>query len=73
MINGWIKIELLAGTSIEDAAKDACELAERIQYNVDFTFNGVRCMASPGGRYTKLVESWHEALQSKSQYKFAKC
>ncbi len=59
------------GSSIEDCAKEACDLSRRLQINVGFDFNGVRCMAVPHGNAETLVADWHDSLASKRTYKLA--
>lgn len=44
----FLDVEVSGGTSIEEAAQDAIDLANRIDITVLFRFNGVRCMACPG-------------------------
>jgi hypothetical protein len=60
------------GSDISDAFQEAIELSNRIQFDVEFTFNDVTCFVKPNGSVRKGVEEYHEAIGSKSQYKFAK-
>lgn len=59
----YVKIEFLAGTSIHDAAAEALAFAERVDANIEFQFNEVRCHISPGDDPKKLVDSFHVALE----------
>jgi hypothetical protein len=67
-----IKLEADPGSEITDAFQEAIELANRIQFSVEFKFNDVTCFVKPGGSVRMGVESWQEAISSKSQYKFAR-
>jgi hypothetical protein len=67
-----LKLEADPGQEITDAFQEAIELSNRIQFDVEFTFNDVTCFVKPGGSVRKGVEDYREAIASKSQYKFAK-
>lgn len=71
-MTAFLTITFASGTSIEDAAKQACDLADRIQIGIDFTFNTVKCLCRPGGQWTKLVESWYEVIDTDCQNKSAR-
>lgn len=43
-----LPIEIAPGTSIDNAARDATNLANNLGVNVVFIFNGIRCKAYPG-------------------------
>lgn len=66
-----LNVEVLGGSSIHDACKEACDLADRINVTVDFKFNGVTCIAHPGTDPGDLAKNWNAVLQSKFQHKFA--
>ena len=66
-----VKVELFAGTDIDDAAHDMCRLAGRIGVLCEAPFNGVKLWARPGDNPAKLVEAFHTELQSKRPYKIA--
>ena len=67
-----IKLETMGGEEISDCFQKAIDLANRIQFDVEFKFNGVTCFVKPGGSVRKGVGSWNEAISSTSQYKFAR-
>lgn len=67
----YIEAKVLGGESIDHAAHYAIQLANRIQCDVHFQFNGVTCMAMVGHSPADLVRSWFDAKDSKSQYKLA--
>jgi hypothetical protein len=67
----YIEAKVLGGESIQHAAHYAIALANRIQCDVHFTFNEVTCMAMVGHCPSDLVRSWSDAMDSKSQHKFA--
>lgn len=58
----FLDVEVSGGTSIEEAAQDAIDLANRIDITVLFRFNGVRCMACPGDDPRLLVDRWSRLL-----------
>lgn len=66
-----IKVEVDGGAKIENVCREAIELANRVGITVDFVFNGVTCMAAPGGSAVALKGNWETALEQKTQYKFA--
>lgn len=51
-----LTIEINAGTSIEDASMDAQRIATLLGINCEFTFNDVKCLASPDGDYMLLAK-----------------
>lgn len=55
-MGGMITVEMYPGCSIERAAEDAIRIANTLRFDVEFQFNGVRCLAVPGGSSEKLVE-----------------
>lgn len=67
----YLEMKVLAGTDIAEAAMEACALAFRLRTGVDFMFNGVRCMAHPGGDWQALVENWRAASDHGGQYPMA--
>lgn len=67
-----IKLDCSPGSEITDAFQEAIELSNRIQFAVEFDFNGVTCFVKPNGSVRKGVDEWNEALKSKSKHKFAR-
>jgi hypothetical protein len=67
-----IKLETMGGEEISDCFQEAIELSNRIQFDVEFKFNGVTCFVKPGGSVRRGVEEWNEALQSKHSVKVAR-
>ena len=51
-----IKIEIYAGTSIDDASRDAQWVADSLRIRCEFRFNDVKCVAVPGGNAARLAE-----------------
>ena len=66
-----LKVELSAGTHVQDAACDLCQLADRIGVLCEADFNGVKLWGRPGDNPLKLVAAYHVALQSNSAFKIA--
>ena len=62
--NTILKIDFVDGILIETACKEAIELANRLQTNIEFNFNGVYLFAIPKNCPTKLVDYYHKALNS---------
>lgn len=65
----YLNVEVNAGTEITYAAKEACELADRLGLTVHTKFNGVTCIIRPGSNYLELVGKWYIELGSNKQYK----
>lgn len=66
-----LKVELIPGTDIDDAASDMCELANRVGTLVEANFNGVKLWARPGDKPLKLAEDYYIQLQSMRPSKIA--
>jgi pyruvate-formate lyase-activating enzyme len=55
-----LRLEVEPCETIQDACNDAQWLADKTAWNVEFEFNGVDCVAVPGGEPTFLHERWSE-------------
>lgn len=66
-----LKLEMLAGTSIETAFEEAIRISNILNVFTDFDFNGIHCIGRPNGSVTKGVELYHKALRDESTYKYA--
>lgn len=53
-----LKVEAFAGTTIEDACRDLCALANRVGILCEVPFNGVKVWAYPGTDPAQLVKAW---------------
>jgi hypothetical protein len=53
-----LKVKAFAGTTIEDACRDLCALADRVGILCEAGFNGVKVWAYPGTDPAKLVKAW---------------
>ena len=66
MSNISVNIELLAGTSIENAVREAAMFAKRMEVAyASFDFNGVKCSVSRRALTLsdeKILEKWRESL-----------
>lgn len=58
-----LKVEAFAGTTIEDACRDLCALADRVGILCEVPFNGVKVWAYPGTSPAQLVKSWGEQME----------
>ena len=68
-----LRVEAFAGSTIDDTARDAIYLANRLGITVMFKFNSVECMARPGDDPEKLAMQQQE-LQNNGEagYKLAR-
>ena len=57
-----LEIDFLAGTSIERAAEQACELSRRLQVNIKFDFNGVQVLVAPHLQPEFIQQRWREDM-----------
>lgn len=64
-----IKVEMDAGTSINDAFVQAIRLAKKLEIKVDFNFNGVLCVAYPNGDAVKGADEYFAACNGTSKIK----
>jgi hypothetical protein len=53
-----LKVESFAGTTIDDACRDLCALADRVGILCEVPFNGVKLWAYPGTDPAQLVKAW---------------
>jgi hypothetical protein len=56
MSNLSITVEVLPGTDVTVAAREAIDLANRLGVTVHYDFNGVLCIAAPGDDHESLAE-----------------
>jgi hypothetical protein len=70
-----LKLEVLSGSAIEEAAAEALRVANILKIPVEFDFNNVRCVITYAdnniSKVENLVKSYHEECMSKKKYKFA--
>ena len=66
-----IKLECFGGEEISDAFMKALDLANRIEFDVEFEFNGVTCFVKPGGSVTKGIREYDEAISGNKSHRFA--
>lgn len=66
-----IHLEPAPTSDAGDLAKDAQRLADQLGVIAEYDFNGVRCMAFPGGSAKNLHESCMRQLHSPSKNKVA--
>lgn len=67
----YIKVEVSPGTEINRACEDAVALARRMRIGVDFSFNGITCLAHHDTHPGELSSAWHKAIKSDSKHKIA--
>ena len=53
-----LKVEAFAGTTIDEACRDLCALADHVQILCEADFNGVKLWAYPGTDPGKLATAW---------------
>ena len=56
MSNLIIKCEIVAGTSIQEAVRQAVWICNNLRVNIEFDFNGRTILISYGDRYNKAIE-----------------
>lgn len=67
-----IKVEATAGCEITEAFVEAITIADKLNCFVQFDFNGVTCIAHPGGNPKKGAEIYHSVISDDSiEYKFS--
>lgn len=57
-MTGSIAMDFTAGTSIGEAGASAQRVADILQINVSFAFNGVDCWVAPGGSADALEKNF---------------
>ena len=60
--------EPIAGTSMEDSARDAIRLAYTLHVTMHFNFNGILVSVHEVSLPAIVVEKYHEALESGSKF-----
>lgn len=58
--NLYIKVEVIAGTSITEAVHNALCLAKHLGVPVEFNFNGKHMFVRLEDNLTELVEKYHD-------------
>lgn len=66
-----IKIELSAGSSIENAFAESTRLAKMLNCYIDFDFNDVKCSSSPDGDPQKGVDQYYKSVNGRNKYLYA--
>jgi hypothetical protein len=66
-----VKVEMSAGTHIDDAAVAAIDLATKLGCWVEFKFNDVECHAAPDSDPEVLAEQFHAASKPGTRYPMA--
>lgn len=60
----YLRLESYGGTTIDDACKQAVEVAKRTGVHVWFTFNGVDVLARDDDSPEKISQAWEHALRN---------
>ena len=63
-----LKVEAFAGTTIEDACRDLCALADRVGILCEVGFNGVKLWAYPGDHPAELAKAWDEQMKRPASF-----
>ena len=66
-----IKMEFIAGTTIENAFEEAIRIATILGVWCQFDANGVTCLADSSGKVKKGVEEYKDQIKSEASYKIA--
>jgi len=64
-----IKVEMLAGTSIQAACIDLCELSRRIGANSEVSFNGIPVIARPDTDANELINEYGRVVKTDDKFK----
>lgn len=56
-----LKLEVEPCETIQDACREAQEIANKTKMDVEFEFNSVDCVAVPGGDPITLYGKWYDA------------
>lgn len=67
----WIEIEADLGSTLLDCATDAIAIANRLQINVRYKFNDMRCICSPGDDPTTFALECERVLNEKRNHRIA--
>ena len=62
-----IQCSILAGTDIQEAVKEAIELAKEVHQNIGFNFNGINVFIMPVSVIVDVVEDYRYQLRRKQQ------
>ena len=57
-----LRLEGIAGSSIEDVAADALRVSKQLNIMVDFKFNGIYVPVAPHNTSQEIVEYFHRGL-----------
>lgn len=63
MANLILKVEILAGTDIEQACNELCMLAKKLDIAIESSFNEVRLLAFPHTHLTTMIKGYYNALE----------
>jgi len=63
-----IKIEFMAGDTIEESFEEAIRIATLLGVWVNFNINGVDCHANSNGDAKRGVEAYHVACKSSNHH-----
>ncbi|HEW92045.1 MAG TPA: hypothetical protein ENF81_05845 [Thermotogaceae bacterium] len=59
-----IKMECLAGTTIDECAKEMLKMKEKLGCDVEVKFNGVLLTTIGKTNYSEIVEDYYEELEA---------
>lgn len=71
MKNIYIKVEVLPGTLLAEAAREMCELATRLGITCEAKMNGVTVWARPHDDPKELARQIDKELESAGRFRFA--
>ena len=61
-----LPINFVAGVNIERACEEAVKLANRMEVNFEFSFNGICIFVTPNCYSGRLVEYYYEQLKKET-------
>lgn len=62
--NLMIKVDVLGGTSIDEAVIEAKALSQKLDVGIEFNFNGVHMSIFPHRNVVESIEQYHKELYS---------
>lgn len=63
-----LTVDLPAGVTIQDACKEAVQLATRIGTQIKFEFNDRTVYAMPCNNITSLIKAYHDAVKTNQDF-----
>lgn len=66
-----VKVDVHPGVMIAEAAKEAQDLADKLNVSIEFQFNEVHCCVFPGGCHSNVVRAYYDMVGGNKKHKLA--